>query len=377
MKRPIRRRWIALCGLTVVAVLGLSAYLVRDNIFRELIKPTIPFQVFEPPPAPDYSKASAWAAHPTAATVSAGSADVFFIHPTTLETGEAGWNAAIDNARALDRLRRVALPNQAGPFASIGPLWAPFYRQATLFALLSHREDSRDALAFAYTDIVRAFDAFADTRDPLKPFILVGVGQGGLHLQRLLDDKIVTESLRSNMAAAYIIDQATPLALFSPTRPRAFPPLCSSPKQARCVLAYSTVTAGDERGIRQLRERSLVWGADGQVEGLAGRPIACVNPLTGTSTQGDAKPSANRGSAAASNLETGVEPPLLPAATGARCVEGALIVEVHRPPVVEPPIWELGTRYTTPGYNLFYANLRSDAAARVASLRQSVTSAPR
>jgi len=367
MKRPIRRRWWALSALMLTTLISAAVYLGRDNIFRELIKPTIPFQVFEPPPAPDYAKTNAWAVRPSPANRGASQADVFFLYPTTKENGENGWNASIADRAANERLKRIALPNHAGPFSKVGPLWVPHYRQAALFALLSHREDSRDALAFAYTDVARAFDAFASSRDPNRPFVIVGVGQGGLHLQRLLGEKIANSAIRRNLVAAYIIDQATPLYMFAPTGSLNQTPLCETPDQTGCTIAYSTVTAGDERGMRQLRERSLVWGADGQIEGLAGRPIACVNPLTGALGQPNAKPAANKGSAAASNLETGMQPPLLPAATGARCVEGALIVEVHRPTVVEPPVWELGTRYKTPRFNLFYANLMTDAEKRLSS----------
>jgi hypothetical protein len=377
MKRPIKRRWWALIALAMIGLVTAAAYLGRDNIFRELIKPTIPFQVFEPPPAPDYAKPNAWAARPSTPTTDPNETDVFFLYPTTKDDGENGWNASITDRTANDRLKRIALPNQAGPFSDAGALWVPYYRQATLFALLSHREDSRDALAFAYTDIARAFDAFVAARDPARPFVLVGAGQGALHLQRLISEKVANADIRSHLVAAYIIDQATPLAMFAANGGLAQTPLCETAAQTGCVVAYSTVTAGDERGMRQLRVRSLVWGADGQIEGLAGRPIACVNPLTGALSQPNAKPAANKGAAAATNLETGMQPPLLPAATGARCVDGALIVEVHRPNVVEPPIWELGTRYKTPRFNLFYANLMSDAETRLAAFKKNHATPPK
>ena len=54
------------------------------------------------------------------------------------------------------------LPNYAGPFVRVGRLFAPRYRQASLFAQLTLRDDARDAREFAYGDVRRAFDYYLD-----------------------------------------------------------------------------------------------------------------------------------------------------------------------------------------------------------------------
>lgn len=354
-----KKRWISLALAGLAGLSGLTAYLMRDNLFREITKPRDPFQIARPPPTPDYGAASAWALRPPAPETAPDGVDVFFLGPTTFFENGA-WNAPFDDPVALGRLRRDVIPNHVAPFQASGPVHLPLIRQATLFASLSHREDSRDALAFAYADAEAAFDAFWRARAPGRGVILAGQGQGGLHLIRLLHARKTDPAFREALVAAYVLQQATPEA-------GAFPQPCPAPDATACLVSFNTVDAGDDRGQWLLRERSVVWNARGSVEGLANRPIVCVNPLTGSAAAPEAGPRANLGAAAASGLEPAMRPPLLPADTGARCVDGALIVEVNRPAPLMRPVFTLGARYLTPRYNLFWANLERDAQTRAAA----------
>ena len=49
-----------------------------------------------------------------------------------------------------------------GSSARAGAVSAPRYRQASLYTRLTLREDARDARAFAYQDIVAAFEAWLE-----------------------------------------------------------------------------------------------------------------------------------------------------------------------------------------------------------------------
>lgn len=369
--------WSALAALVLTVLAGAAAWGFRDNLFRQLIKPEIPFQVFTPPPAPNYADASAWAARPqTDKARRAGVADVFFIHPTTDYDGRDGWNADIEAPEPRRLLAQVALPNHAGPFAAAGPIWAPRYRQATLFALLTHREDAREALAFAYGDVRRAFDDFAASRpDPTRPFILVGVGQGGLHALRLLSEAVLDQPIGAHLAAAYVIDQAVPLDLTAPGGPLEGLQPCKGPGQTRCLVAYAALDAGDDRGARLLGQRAQVWTAQGGLVSVAGRTLACINPINGGAAP-DAPKRDHKGAAAASGLEPGTPPALLPAETGARCADGAVVVEVNRAGALSRPVWELGARYKTPAYNLFWADLEADALSRARAAATTIARRP-
>lgn len=364
---PKWQRWIMGGVIGLNLLVGLTAYFMRDNLFRELIQPAVPFQVDEPPPVPDYSDAAAWAFRPQSAYASLGKADIFIVHPTTAWSGRTGWNMDIADNVSRTRLETIALPNHAEPFAAAGPLWVPRYRQAVLFALLSQRDDSHEALNLAYEDVARAFLTFQQARNPKRPFVLVGLGQGGLHVLRLLQEK---GDLGPMLAASYLIDQPAPTALFEGLRAvPGFPKPCRNAKQARCLVSYNSLDGGDERGARILKERSTIWTAEQGYRAIGGASFACVNPLTGAAQFGNASASTNRGSAAASGLERGTEPALLPGETGAVCRKDLLWVEVNRPAALSRSRFELGTFYKITGYNLFYAALSTDVQARVDALK--------
>jgi hypothetical protein len=347
----------SILGLNVF--LALLAYAMRDNLFRAMIEPAVPFQVDEHPTEPDYNDAAAWAIRPQGTASQTGPADIFFIHPTTAWSGAAGWNADIADPVSRTRLEEVALPNHSGPFAAAGNVWAPRYRQSVLYASLARREDSREALNFAYQDVARAFQAFQAAHEDDRPSGIVGVGQGGLHALRLLQ---IDPAAARFFAASYIIDQPVPLG-----DSLALPPPCKTQTSKNCLISYNTLEGGDDVGRKQITERAIIWTPAKGYHSLGGAPFVCVNPLTGGTDQHDALASANRGSAAASGLERGTQPPLLPGETGARCRDGLLLVEVNRPAALSRSRFELGSFYKLTGYNLFYAALASDARARVAA----------
>jgi pimeloyl-ACP methyl ester carboxylesterase len=355
-------------------LIAIAAVTMRDNLFRFLITPAVPFQVDEHPPAPDYNDAAAWAIRPQSGALDVQKADVFFIHPTTAWSGADGWNADIADPISRTRLEDVALPNHSEPFAAAGAIWAPRYRQAVLYASLARREDSREALDFAYQDVKRAFEAFEKSRDPNRQMIVVGIGQGGLHALRLLQE---TPNLARQLAAAYLIDQPVPTFLYEGQKAiEGFPKPCETRQSVNCFVSYSALDGGDSRGEDLISSRAIIWTPAQGYHSLANQAFACVNPLTGGTNQPDAMASANRGSAAATGLERGTQPPLLPGETGARCRKGLLLVEVNRPAALSRQRSDLGTFYKLTGYNLFYEALSRDAQGRVAATGPRLSKSP-
>ena len=195
--------------------------------------------------------------------------------------------------------------------------------------------------------------------------IVVGVGQGGLHVLRLLQEN---PALGGQLAVAYLIDQPVPTFLYEgPGAMSGFPKPCATPQSLHCFVSFTALDGGDRRGEHLISSRAIIWTPAKGYHSLNSAPFACVNPLTGGTSQTDAMASANRGSAASSNLERGIQPPLLPGETGARCRNGFLLVEVNRPASLSRKRFELGAFYKITGYNLFYAALTTDAVARVAA----------
>jgi DUF3089 family protein len=339
------------------------AFVYRDDILQTALDPREPFQTYEPPPAPDYVRTSAWALWPGPVKATDGAADVFFIHPTTYNGGDE-WVGPIDQPYASRYLDEVMLPNYAGPFLKAGRVFAPRYRQASLYTLLTPREDAREARRFAYEDVRRAFRRFAAI-SPSRPIVLVGVEQGGSIADRLLREEIAPNArLRSRLAGAYLIQTLVAAAPYGAGSPI---PACVGRGQAGCAVAYVTAPEGDEARAQRLLRRALVWQGD-RLEPLAGAPALCVNPLTGAQGEGAAARMANLGAVNATNLEWGLRPGFLPHQVSARCTGGVLRVTRPRSPTLKPARGWVN-RLKAPRFNVFWADLEADAVARVRAWR--------
>jgi hypothetical protein len=359
------RFWLAL-GAVALAVLAVAALLIwRDDILEALIDPQIPYDVYKPPPAPDYAKAGAWAQLPEPAD--AHGVDVFFVHPTTFDGGK-DWNGPIGDKAAADVYVRVMAPNYAAPFARAGRVFAPGYRQASLYTSLTVFDDAIEAREFAYGDVHAAFQYFLEHLSDGRPFILVGVEQGGELASRLLADEIAPDpTLRRRLVAAYLIETVTPADEFAVGAPV---PACRKRDEAGCVVAWISARQGDFPRVINILTRSKVWDRAGRLVNLDRRPVLCVNPLMGAESTDLAPPKLNLGAANATGLEWGARPGFMVRQVGAQCVGGILRVPRPRSASLRPQgSW--ADRLRAPGYNLFWADLEADALARVAAWRLS------
>ena len=113
--------------------------------------------------------------------------DVFVVVPSVYRGGEH-WNLPFDDLKRKNKLQRIVRPNYVSPYGEAGRLFAPYYRQASLFAFLKSRVDAQQAQDFAYQDVKRAFKVFLEESPPERPIVLVGHNQGASHVQRLLMD---------------------------------------------------------------------------------------------------------------------------------------------------------------------------------------------
>ncbi len=360
--------WRALiaAGAGLLLLVIVAAFAFRDDILRAAIDPKTPYQTYTPPRAPDWSKASGWALlppDPQTWTAVDGPADVFFIHPTTYD-GARQWNAPMGDERSQDLLRTVMLPNYAGPFAPVGRVFAPQYREATLFALMTFREDASEARQFAYHDVREAFRAWRRQWDKGRPLVLVGAREGALLAARLLHDEIAGDpALRRRLAAVYLIDEPVPADAFGAGAPV---PACTAPAEPRCVLGWTQIIGSVASHERRL-DHAAYWSADGELTSLKARPLLCVNPILGEVTDALAPKRLNRGAANATGLEWGARPGFLSREVSAQCVDGLL--RVSRPASASlQPSGSWADRRKAPGFNLFFADLEADAQARVRSL---------
>lgn len=357
--------------LIVLVIAGAVTYRVFGN---DLIRWTLtPGGVFRDQPAMPrtaYNETRMWFARPdirnsparwTPPGYTVGTrprAAVFFIHPTSYITygGDASWNAPLDDAETNARAA-IFLRGQASAFNEVGEVWAPRYRQANFGAFLTDKPDAQRALALAYRDVEMAFDAFLAQVDRDRPLIFAGHSQGALHLSKLLRDRVArTPALRRRIVAAYVV--GWPISRITDL-PRMGLPQCTAAAQAGCILSWASFgEPADPALISDAFDATI--GFDGRSR--RGTPIICTNPLTGTA-DASAPASANLGTLKQSSdfstatIEVGRVP--------ARCGDRGYLLIGEGPdlgPYVLP-----GNNYHVFDYSLFWANVRADAARRLAA----------
>jgi len=362
------RYWLVVVSALLVTVGVTASVIWGDDIIKALLDPKVPFGKDHPPPAPDYTQRGAWALLPDP-NVAPGPVDIFFIHPTsypasfTSYNGGRHWNAPINDHAAMVALSQVMLPNYASPFDAVGDVYAPRYREASLYTKSTLWDDAIEARQFAYGDVKAAFEAYLARYNRGRPFILAGVEQGGEQGARLLREVIAPDpALRARLVGAYLIDTVVPADEYGPG---ATVPACQKRAEAGCLVAWSSVRQGDFTGVERLLSRAMVWGPQEQLQPLGQRRPLCVNPLLGAASEDNAPERLNLGAAAATGLEWGVRPGFLVRQVSAQCQDGMLRVSRPRSSLLRPA-GDWIERAREPGFNVFWADTEADTEARFA-----------
>ncbi len=361
--------WVV-AGLVVLVMLAALGYrLFERQLIRAAMVPTAAFAEV-PTPGPNYANRALWIARPDIpnhpalwlptgfvppAEPQSPGASVFFVHPTSF-LDRSRWNAPIDHEDSQQRAR-LFVQHQASVFNGIGEIWAPKYRQATFGAFLTTKSDAEKALAFAYKDVLAAFEAFVGQAPKNRPIILAAHSQGSLHLTRLLRERIAGKPLAKRVVAAYVI--GWPISTTADLELLGLP-ACEQSGQAGCILSWQTFgEPADPKMVTEVYDASLAPNGKPR----AGSPMLCVNPLTGN--KGDEAPaSANLGTLIP-NAEL-TQAVLLAGGVPARCdVTGFLLVGEAVPDL--PPYVLPGRNYHVFDYALFWSNIRADAEARLKS----------
>lgn len=356
--RPRQWRWI-LAGLGgLLLTFGTALTIFWGDVVSTDLDPKVPFQTYRPPPAPNYDEAAAWHLRP--APTDLRDVDVFFIGPTTYDGGR-NWNARIGHPKANRQFREIMAPNYVGPFMSTGRIFAPKYRQASLYSLTTLREDAREARQFAYGDVRAAFRHYIENSDGSRLLILVGVEQGGTLLLRLLSEEVSRDPLlRRRLVAAYAIEAVAP-ADDPPLRP------CRA-REGGCLAAWVAVDEHQDDLARRTLDRALAWTPRGELLNLSPRPALCFNPILRMTTDAPAPARLHLGAANATGLEWDTRPAFMARQVAAQCRGGVLRVTRSKSPSLRRTgSW--ADRRKAPGYNLFYADIEADVKDRLATFR--------
>jgi len=294
----------------------------------EPYRPSLHFDRLTPPPAPDYWLEDCWAAlpfkkdmadeappntrYPEAQATAA--VDVFFVHPTGYDS-PASWNAPWDDpgvaTATADMMRYCASVFNAG-----GRVYAPRYRQATVYSWFDESTFGIRAIDLAYSDVERAFAHYIKFWNHGRPFILAGHSQGSFHGLRLLQEKIIDTPLEQRLVAAYLIGYSIPENIVGIKPSKSF-------NDTGVVIGWNTYTKDGDNSF--FTKNAVIW-IDGSYQKIDGQPIIQVNPLSWKLHGSEVSASENLGSLPA--LESyGPLSALIPDLTGADASGKVLIIK--------------------------------------------------
>lgn len=244
---------------------------VNFKLLLLMIKPFRPFDAHKAPEQPDYSNSDNWASLPSKESITdkvpeysslkissdEKDVDVFYIHRTTL-LSNMKWNADIGSDGLNHRTEKEAIRNQASIFNESCNIYAPRYRQATLYSFFDKTGDGKKALDLAYQDIKAAFRHYLDHYNQGRPIIVAAHSQGAEHATRLLKDFFDEKDLFSKLVIAYLIGMPIHKDTFTNI------PCSETESQTCCFVSWSTFGRGIRPNYFQDQYRTAV----------------CTNPLT-------------------------------------------------------------------------------------------------
>jgi hypothetical protein len=259
------------------------------------------------------------------------------------------------------------LANQASAFSSCCNIYAPRYREASIFRYTSATPDIIEkSMNLAYGDVERAFQHYLERDNQGRPFIIASHSQGTAHAFRLIRDHIDGKALASRMIAAYLLGGGTEVTNADAATLKTIR-VCNSATELGCIVHWATYRDGSKPG-----------------EELAGDTV-CVNPLNWKRDGGYAPASLHKGGVPPSGKFSGkfwgddgpqsvVFEPLkapVPNGTWAACRHGQLMVaDQENTPFREFDM--LGTgNYHGADYPLFHMDIRENAQTRIAAYMQS------
>ncbi len=268
-------------ALFVISAVLFATGTAQQWMFFYFVNQNAPDHEFDPVlavEAPDYSDQTFWAALPSmddpADLVPEGvdpdvvqgqsPVDVFFIHPTGYLSG-ASWTSPMDPDSASEENTKWMMAYQASAYNGCCNVYAPRYREATIYSYFQEPETREQILGFAYGDVERAFDFFLANYSEGRPFVLASHSQGTHHMRRLLAERINGTELFTRMVAAYAIG-----SVMIPWSEEYFAGLddvsaCESAVDLGCVVHWDTMAEGApavEREADSLCTNPISWRVD-------------------------------------------------------------------------------------------------------------------
>jgi hypothetical protein len=189
--------------------------------------------------------------------------DCFYVYPT-VDVGMVPGNH--DDFTDTTSMRELA-HSQAARFGEACQVFAPLYRQVTIATYFEPLEQREPRFALAFSDVLAAFRFYLAHADASHKIVLIGHSQGAEMVIRLLhavfdNDAAMRARLLVAMPLGGVVDVPEGKTVGGTF---ANLPLCTSPDELACVVAFRTY-----------RAQHPVHSWDGPPP--KGRRTACVNP---------------------------------------------------------------------------------------------------
>ena len=152
------------------------------------------------------------------------------------------------------------MANQASAYNGCCSVYAPHYRQASIYSYFGSDELRAEVHNFVYQDVKKSFEYFIKNFSNGRPFIIASHSQGTHHSIRLLAEEIDSSDLYPRMVGAYIIG-----GMISKDRMNSMKNIgvCESAEQLGCLVHWDTMN------VAQINKDLPVYSNN-----------ICVNPIT-------------------------------------------------------------------------------------------------
>ena len=337
---------VALCGVALVTGCGSGA----------AQKPSTGASATTSPPAPDYAQASNWLSQPSSSDASKP-VDVFYLYPTAYmpSSASAPVVCSADNPQ-MRAGAKAAFSRTATAFAPLANIYAPYYRQATIWIVAMPYEKQEPIVGGEpTTDALSAFDYYIKHLNHGRPFILAGHSQGSHIMINLMADYMKKHpEVYKRMIVAYVPGYSiTPQYLQQNSELK----FAENADDTQVIVSYNTVAP-----TTTMRDTVVHPGA------------MAINPITWTRSETTAAASQNLGSIPVDKngyavLDAQGQPKKVPGVADARIdtATGKLICSTVDTATLDP-----GNRVTAAGifhnydFPFYYFDLRANAANRIA-----------
>ncbi len=343
--------WVIFCVGSVLIGLKLNKEALIVAFLAHKFKPLHTYEEYKIPDSPNYSNADFWLALPgksDSADISPvdtglsdnqenAKVDVFYVHPTTYLNKE-GWSA--DAKIDIEIGKFDPLHTQASVFNGSARIYAPRYRQATVFSFFDESSDAHKALSTAHLDVINAFIFYLAHYNQGRPFFIAGHSQGSKMLIPVL--QFLDKYPNDKFIAAYVPGWSIKSSDFAHLGP------CQSGSDIACYNVWN----------------SKEWGAqlDEFVAPSRYLDSDCVNPLSWKNDEVPVSEGAHFG--AIDMIGEGLDTHYVKA----KCEGEMLWVTLPDNPRYQSALNK--KNYHVVDYGLFYMNIRQNIGQRIEAYKQ-------